>query len=89
MTTTTTTVESSSHIVLKLEATLYYFSIRGHRHQGPKLIYRTSKDVFALPFGPEQDPRIMQLLPVYYHDKLGQDKLWAIIRDEVHDLLKA
>jgi hypothetical protein len=85
----TTTVELSSHIVPKLKVNLYYFGIRGHRHRGPKLIYRTSKDVFTLPFGPEQDPRIMQLLPIYYHDKLGQDKLWATICDEVRDLLEA
>ena len=31
----------------------------------------------------------MQLLGVYHHNKLGQDNLWATIREEVHDLLEA
>ncbi|KAG5342634.1 hypothetical protein C0989_012139 [Termitomyces sp. Mn162] len=82
-----TSVESFHHVVSKLEAYLYYFGIRGPGHWGPKLIYRTSKDVFTPPSGPEQDARIMQLLPVYHHDKLGQDDLWSTIRDEVVKLL--
>jgi hypothetical protein len=32
---------------------LYYFGIRGPRRRGPKLIFRTSKDVFTAPSGPE------------------------------------
>jgi hypothetical protein len=83
-----TSVGSSSHAVSKLEAHLYYFGIRGYGHRGPKLIYRTSEDVFMPPFGPEQDARIMQLLPIYYHDKLGKDNLWATVRDEVRIPLK-
>ncbi|KAF8273832.1 hypothetical protein EI94DRAFT_1769038 [Lactarius quietus] len=80
-------MESFSHIVPKLEAHLYYFGIRGPRQRGPKLIYRSSRDSFTPPSGPGQDTRVMQLLPVYHHDKLGQDNLWAAIRDEVVKLL--
>jgi hypothetical protein len=82
-------VESSPYDVPKLEAHLYYFGIRGPRHWGPKLIFRTSKDVFTAPSGPEQDPRLMQLRPVYEHHKLGKDDLWATIRSKVRDLLEA
>ena len=38
-------VESSCYNVSKFEAHLYYFGIRGRRRRGPKLIFRTSKDV--------------------------------------------
>ncbi|KDQ10478.1 hypothetical protein BOTBODRAFT_640138 [Botryobasidium botryosum FD-172 SS1] len=78
---------TSVHVVPKLEAHLYYFGIRGNRHWGPKLIYRTSTDIFTPPSGPEQDHRIMQLLSVHDHDKLGRNNLWATIRDEVVKLL--
>ncbi|GBE88767.1 hypothetical protein SCP_1401720 [Sparassis crispa] len=80
-------VESSPYDVSKLEAHLYYFGIRGSRRWGPKLIFRTSKDVFTVPSGPEQDPRLMRLLPVYEHHKLGKDNLWATIRSKVVELL--
>ena len=79
----------SSYEVPKLEKHLYYFGLRGNRHLGPKLVFRTSTDVFTPPTGPEHDPRVMQLLGVYHHNKLGQNKLWATIREEVHDLLEA
>jgi hypothetical protein len=82
-------VESSRYYVSKLEAYLYYFGIRGPRRRGPKLIFRTSKDVFTAPSGPEQDPRLMWLRPVYEHHKLGKDDLWATIRSKVRDLLDA
>ena len=81
-------VESSCYDVSKLEAHLYYFGIRGPRCWGPKLIFRTSKDVFTAPSGPEQDPRLMQLRPVYEHPKLGKDDLLAAIRSKVRDLLE-
>jgi hypothetical protein len=82
-------VEFSPYDISKLEAYLYYFGIRGPRLWGPKLIFRTSKDVFTAPSGPEQDPRLMRLLPVYEHYKLGKDNLWAAIRSKVRDLLEA
>ena len=76
-----------SHNVSKLEAYLYYFGIRGTRHMGPKLIFRTSKDVFTAPLGPEHDPRVMQLLPVYGHPILGEGDLWDTICSKVVQLL--
>lgn len=79
----------SAYKVPKLEKHLYYFRLRGNRHHGPKLVFRTSTDVFTPPTGSEHDPRVMQLLGVYHHNKLGQDNLWATIREEVHDLLEA
>ena len=82
-------VESPSYDVSELEANLYYFGIRGPRRWGPKLIFRTSKDVFRAPSGPEQDARPMRLLPVYEHHKLGTDNLWATVRSKVRDLLEA
>ncbi|KAJ1306713.1 hypothetical protein OPQ81_007703 [Rhizoctonia solani] len=78
---------STCHVIPNLEAHLYYFGICGHRHGGPKLIFRSSKDVFTLTLGPEQYPRMMQLLPVYHHNKLAQDNLWQTIRSEVVKLL--
>lgn len=80
-------VETSDHSISKLEAYLYYFGIRGRRRRGPKLIYRVSKDVFTPPSGPEQDNRVMQVLPVHNHDALGKDDLWHSIRSEVVGLL--
>ncbi|KAI0028686.1 hypothetical protein K488DRAFT_89481 [Vararia minispora EC-137] len=82
-----TFVDSTSHGVPKLEAYLYYFGIRGRRQLGPKLIYRTSTDVFTPPSGPAQNLRMMQLLPVYEHAKLGENNLWATIRHETVGIL--
>ena len=78
-------VDSSVHGVPKLEAYLYFYGLRGERRLGPKLIYRTSKDIFSPPSGPSQDVRKMQLLTVHEHAKLGQNNLWATIRDKVRD----
>ena len=83
------TFVESSHEVPKLEKHLYYFGLRGNRHLGPKLVFRTSTDVFTPPTGPEHDPRVMQLLGVYDHNRLGQDDLRATIREEVRDILEA
>ncbi|KAH9985617.1 hypothetical protein BJV74DRAFT_775506 [Russula compacta] len=82
-------IESSRYDVSKLEAHLYYFGIRGLRRRGPKLIFRTSKDIFTAPsrLWPKQDPRVMRLRPVYEHHKLGKDNLWATIRSKVVELL--
>ena len=79
---------SSQYDVSELEAHFYYFGIRGPRRRGPKLIFRTSTDVFTVPLGQEQDIRRMQLQPVYEHHKLGKDDLWATIRSKVRELLK-
>lgn len=84
-----TSVDSSVHGVSKFEAHLYYHGLRGNRKPGPKLIYRTSTDIFSPPSGPSQDLRMMQLLTVHEHAKLSQNNLWATVRDEVRDFLGA
>ena len=81
-------VESSRYNVSELEAHLYYFGIRGPRRRGPKLIFWTSKDIFTAPSGPEQDLRLMRLRPVYEHQKIGKDNVWATIRSKVRDFLE-
>ena len=74
----------------KLEAYLYYYGLRGNRKLGPKLIWRSSTDVFSPPSGPFQHVRAMQLLTVHEHAKLGRDKkLWPMIREEVREFLGA
>lgn len=50
-------VDSSDHSVSKYEAYLYYHGLRGFGKLGPKLVYRTSTDVFPPPSGPFQDVR--------------------------------
>ncbi|KAH9945505.1 uncharacterized protein BXZ73DRAFT_96322 [Epithele typhae] len=82
-----TWVDSSRHGVSKLEAYLYYQGIRGDRKHAPKLIYRTSTDIFSPPSGPSQDLRKMQLLTVHGYEELGQDNLWEVIRDGTAGLL--
>ncbi|CAE6540131.1 unnamed protein product [Rhizoctonia solani] len=80
-------VDSSSHGVSKFEAYLYYYGLRGNRKPGPKLIYRTSTDIFLPPSGPSQDLRKIQLLAVHEHAKLGRKNLWATIRDKTVGIL--
>ena len=82
-------VESSSYVVPKLEAHLYYHGLRGDRWRAPKLVYRTSKDVFTPPSGPAQDVRIMEVFDVDFHEKLSKNDLWRIVLGEVRDLLEA
>lgn len=84
-----TSVESSSHVVPKLEAYLYYYGLRGDRELGPKLVYRTSKDVFTPPSGPAQDVRTMEVLDVDHHEKLSENNLWRIVLGKIRDLLEA
>lgn len=83
-----TSIGSSVHDVPKLEKHYYYFDIRGDGRLGPKLIYRTSKDTFTPPAGPENDPRPIRLLQVDDHAQLGRENLWATVRDKVRDLLE-
>ena len=80
-------VESCPHDVPKIEANLYFAGLRGANRPSPKLIFRTSSDVFVPPSGPEAYCRLMQLRPVYEHPKLGTDNLWDLIRSEVRDLV--
>lgn len=76
---------ASPYDVSIIEAYLYYFGLRGLKQRGPKLIFRTSKDIFKGPLGPAQDVRPMQLLPVYeeHHNILGKNDLWDIILSKV------
>ncbi|KAI0033139.1 hypothetical protein K488DRAFT_85147 [Vararia minispora EC-137] len=79
--------DSSRHGVPKLEAHLYYHGIRGERKPGPKLIFRSSTNIFTPPTGPSGDLRKIQLLPVYEHPKFGHNNLWATVRDKTVELL--
>jgi hypothetical protein len=72
---------SPPHIISKVEATFYYAGIS---RSPPKLVYRTSKDPFVMPKGPEAYHRLKHLYPVCDH-KLG-DK-WEDVRPKVRDLL--
>ncbi|KIO31335.1 hypothetical protein M407DRAFT_220464, partial [Tulasnella calospora MUT 4182] len=59
-------------------------TMRGSPAPPPKLVYRTSKDPFVMPKGPEAYSRLKQLCPVYDHE-LG-DK-WEDVGPKVRDLL--
>ncbi|KAG8744391.1 hypothetical protein FRC12_014803, partial [Ceratobasidium sp. 428] len=83
-----TSVDTSDRGVSKMEADFYYYGLHGSRKPGPKLIYRTSKDVFSPPSGPAQDLRMMQLLTVHDHPKLGKNELWTRIGPIVAETLK-
>ncbi|KAH8116061.1 hypothetical protein DFH11DRAFT_1507017 [Phellopilus nigrolimitatus] len=83
----TTTVELSPYEVPKLEANLYYAGV-GPKGRGPKLIYRTSEDVFEDPSGPEAYKRLMRVVCVPdTHDFGTDDVTWDAIRDQVVVLL--
>lgn len=71
----------SPRVISQFEATLYYAGIS---RSPPKLVYRTSKDAFTMPKGPEAYRRLKRLCPVYDH-KLG-DK-WEDVRPKIRDLL--
>ena len=80
-------VESSPRDIPEIEARLYFAGLRGPSLPGPKLIFRTSSDVFKPPSGLHADRRLMKLCPVYEHLKLGENNLWELIRSEVCNLL--
>lgn len=65
--------------ISELEADLYYLAEGPHR--GPKLVFRTSTDVFTPPSGQDVDPRVIQVLDVDHHDKLNDS--WDTIRPKV------
>jgi hypothetical protein len=75
------------YAVSELEAALYYSGLSGHNRAPPRLIYRTSKDVFVPPTGPDTHRRLMTLKPVFEHDQLGQNDLWATVCSQMRDLL--
>lgn len=78
-------INSARALPDELEQRCYYFNIRGDGRLGPKLIYRTSKDIFTPPSGPENEIRSIRLLQVGSHAQLGKDDLWAAVRDKVSD----
>ena len=65
---------SPPYAISKVEAIFYYAGISS---SPPKLVYRTSKDPFVMPKGPEAYRRLKHLYPVYDR-KLG-DK-WEDVR---------
>ncbi|KAG2003724.1 hypothetical protein CC2G_004307 [Coprinopsis cinerea AmutBmut pab1-1] len=87
--TATTAAPSASpgpHDVPKLEAHLYYAGL-GPKGRGPKLIYRTSDDVFEAPSGPEAYKRLMRIVAVPDTFEFGTDVTWDGVRDQVVILL--
>lgn len=81
-----TTAEPSLYEVPKLEANLYYAGV-GPKGRGPKLIYRTSDDIFEPPSGPEAYKRLMRVITVPDAYKFTLGVTWDQIRDQVHGLL--
>ncbi|KAG2003752.1 hypothetical protein CC2G_004334 [Coprinopsis cinerea AmutBmut pab1-1] len=82
----TTTAAPSPYDVSKLEAHLYYAGL-GPKGRGPKLIYRTSDDVFEAPSGPEAYKRLMRIVAVPDTFEFGTDVTWDGVRDQVVMLL--
>ncbi|KAF8873982.1 hypothetical protein CPB84DRAFT_1798064 [Gymnopilus junonius] len=81
-----TAVESTPYEVPKIEANFYYAGV-GPNGRGPKLIYRTSDDIFEEPSGPEAYRRLMRLVAVPDDHEFGQDGMWDRVRDKVVELL--
>ncbi|TCD60963.1 hypothetical protein EIP91_009244 [Steccherinum ochraceum] len=76
----------SRHEVSNIEKHLYYVGISGSDRLGPKLVFRTSKDVFTPPAGPEHTARNMQILGVHSHPRLSQET-WAMVLREMVKIL--
>ena len=70
-----------SYIISKVEATFYYAGIQ---RSPPKLVYRTSKDPFEPPTGPEAYRHLKYLYPVC-DQRLGER--WEDVRPKIRDLL--
>ncbi|KAI0360066.1 hypothetical protein OH77DRAFT_1501754 [Trametes cingulata] len=80
------TAALSSYDVPKLEAHLYYAGLEP-KGRGPKLIYRTSDDVFEAPSGPEAYKRLMRIVAVPDTFEFATDVTWDTVRDQVVMLL--
>lgn len=76
--------ETSPYEVSEAEAEHYYDGIRGRKEPGPKLIYRTSKDIFKIP---SEGGRTMRLLTVQKDDLPGADGKWPQLAAHVCDIL--
>ena len=72
--------------VPKIEANLYYAGV-GPKGRGPKLIYRTSDDIFEEPSGPEAYRRLMRIVAVPDSHEFGHNGMWDAVRDQVRGLL--
>ena len=72
------------HGISKDEANHYYAGIR-HGGGGPKLIYRTSKDQFAPPLGPETSRGFVSFCPVPTDHCVSEVGVWDAIRPAVRD----
>ena len=81
-----TTAESAPYEVSKVEGHLYYAGV-SPRGRGPKLIYRTSSDIFEEPSGPEAYRRLMKVIAVPDDHEFGKDGMWGRVRDKVPGLL--
>jgi hypothetical protein len=81
-----TTVELGPHDIPEIEANLYYAGV-SPKQRGPKLIYRTSEDVFQAPSGPEAYKRLMRAIIVPDTYDFGSNITWDTIRDQARDLL--
>ncbi|KAH7882679.1 hypothetical protein F5I97DRAFT_1816563 [Phlebopus sp. FC_14] len=72
----------SIHDIPKYETNNYYAGLSPN-DKGPKLVLRTSTDVFEEPKGPEAYKRIMRLCHVDEDHELAKDGLWNRLRNEV------
>lgn len=73
---------SSPHELSEYEANFYYAGI-SPGGGGPKLVYRTSTDVFQEPEGPKAYKRLMRLCCVDDDHALGKDRLWDRVAGQV------
>ena len=81
-----TTIQPGPYDVPELEAETYYAGV-GPYGYGPKLIYRTSDDVFKEPTGIYPRRRLMRVVPVPDSHDFGPNVTWDAIRDQVCVLL--
>jgi hypothetical protein len=80
-----TTAEPGPYDVPKVESNLYYAGV-SPKGRGPKLIYRTSTDIFEEPSGPEAYKRLMKLVPVPDNHDFGSNVTWDAVRNQVRGL---
>lgn len=78
-----TTIGAAPHEPSSIESHFYYHGIR-ENGRGPKLIYRSSSDVYEEPTGPEEYKRLMRLVAVPDNHVFGQNCLWQRVQAKVH-----
>lgn len=67
----------------EIESFGYYGGLGERNRGGPKLIYRTSKDLFREVVGPYSYYRTMKMREVPEDHEIGKGGLWDRIRDRV------